>query len=100
MEEQCEPGVLSKTPTDGVNDLYVTPIKLQDLGENKKVTKLTTSDNINYGINDMYTFEDGKLYLYLPLGSRTISIEVDGKTYSGIVETKETTEVVTLTETN
>lgn len=78
---------MSKVPTDGENDLYKTQIKLKDAGESKKVTKLTTSDNIEYGIKDMYTFEEGMLYLYLPEGSRTITIEADGKTYSGVVNT-------------
>ena len=89
------------TPTDGINNLYATPIKLQGVGEDKKVTKLTTSDNIEYGIKDMYTLEDGMLYLYLPTGTRTITIKTeDGKTYSGTVETKETPEEVVLNEIN
>lgn len=78
---------MSKIPTDGENDLYKTQIKLKDAGESKKVTKLITSDNIEYGIKDMYTFEEGMLYLYLPEGSRTITVEADGKTYSGVVNT-------------
>ena len=87
--------------TDGTNNLYKTPIKLQDVGENKQITKLTTSDNIEYGIKDMYTLEDGMLYLYLPTGTRTITITTeDGKTYSGTVETKETSETATLTQIN
>lgn len=88
------------TPKNGTTDLYETQIKLQNVGENKKVTKLTTSDNIEYGINDMYTLENGMLYLYLPAGTRTITIEVDGKTYSGTVATTETPEEVTLNEVN
>ena len=74
-------------PTIGTNNIYETKIKLNEVGENKKITKLVTSDNIEYGIKDMYTFEDGMLYLYLPEGSRTITIEADGKTYSGVVNT-------------
>ena len=85
---------------DGTNNLYETQIKLQNVGEDKKVTKLTTSDNIEYGIKDMYTLENGMLYLYLPTGTRTITIEVDGKTYSGAVQTTETSTEVTLSETN
>ena len=37
----------------------------------------------------MYTLEDGMLYLYLPLGTREITIKVDGKTHKGQVETTE-----------
>ena len=87
--------------TNGTDNLYKTPIKLQNVGENKKVTKLTTSDNIEYGIKDMYTLEDGMLYLYLPAGTRTITIITeDGKAYSGTVKTKETPEEVVLNEMN
>ena len=86
--------------TDGTNNLYKTQIKLQGVEKDKQVTRLTTSDNINYGIKDMYTLEDGMLYLYLPLGTRTIDIELEGNTYSGTVETKETSEVVTLNKVN
>ena len=86
--------------TDGTNNLYKTQIKLDGLEKDKQVTRLTTSDNINYGTKDMYTLEDGMLYLYLPLGTRTINVEVDGNTYSGTVETKETSEVVTLNKIN
>ena len=86
---------------DGTNNLYETPIKLQDVGENKKITNLTTSDNIEYGIKDMYTLENGMLYLYLPTGTRTITIKTeDGKTYSGAVQTTETPVEVTLNEIN
>lgn len=86
--------------TNGTDNLYKTPIQLQGIGENRKVTKLTTSDNIEYGIKDMYTLENGMLYLYLPTGTRTITIEVEGKKYSGSVQTTETPEEVTLNEIN
>lgn len=43
----------------------------------------------------MYTFEDGMLYLYLPQGERTISIVVDGKTYSGVVTTSTDEKIIT-----
>ena len=88
------------TPNDGTNNLYETQIKLQGVEKDKQITKLTTSDNINYGIKDMYTLDDGMLYLYLPSGTRTINVEVDGNKYSGTVETKETSEVVTLNKVN
>ena len=92
--------IISYTPTNGTSNLYLTQIKLQGEEMDKQITKLTTSDNINYGIKDMYTLEDGMLYLYLPLGTRTINVEVDGNTYSGTGETKETAEVVTLNKVN
>ena len=100
---------ISYTPTDGTNNIYLTPIKLKDVAGNQKIESLTTSDNIEYGIKDMYTFEDntsttsvdetGMIYLYLPVGSRTITITAGGKTYSGTIETKaEENEIVILNE--
>ena len=87
-----------KTPTDGDNTLCKTSIKLQGLEKDKQVTKLTTSDNIEYGIKDMYTLEGGMLYMYLPLGKREITIKVDGKTFKGEVETKEEENVTVLNQ--
>ena len=81
--------LIAYTPNNGTNNIYETQIKLQNIGENKKIESITTSDNIAYGVNDMYTLEDGMLYLYLPLGNREITIKVDGKTYKGQVETTE-----------
>lgn len=92
--------LVAYTPKKENIDLYETKIKINGVGEGKKVTSIVTSDNISYGINDMYTLEDGMLYLYLPAGTRTITVEVEGKTYSGTVQTAETPEVVTLTRIN
>ena len=44
------------------------------------------------------TNEGGILYLYLPIGSRTITVEAEGKKYSGTVETAETNTIVVLNE--
>lgn len=76
--------------TDGTNQLYLTPIKISS--PNQKVEELNLSDGINYGIKDMYTLENdndenGIIYLYLPLGNRTITIKVNGKVYSGTIQT-------------
>ena len=56
---------------------------------------------IKYGIKDMYTLENavdgtGMIYLYLPKGSRTITLKVNGKIYSGTIETSETASVTVL----
>jgi len=87
-------------PIDGTNDLYETQIKLQGVEKNRKIDKIVTSDNINYKTNDMYTLEDGMIYIYLPLGKRTIDIESEGKKYSGDIETKEISEIIELNKTN
>ena len=79
------------------NNVYLTEIKLNNVGEKVKVTKFSASDNIEYGINDMYTLENGMLYLYLPEGERQIDITAGGKIYTGTVTvTPENTEVFIL----
>lgn len=35
----------------------------------------------------MYTDENGKIYLYLPVGKRKLTVTVGGKTYEGEAET-------------
>ena len=92
--------------TNGESDIYLTKIKLTNAKGNEKVTELKTSDNILYGIKDMYVAiddentadidETGMIYLYLPKGSRTITLTADGKNYSGTVETTEEGSVSTL----
>ena len=86
--------------------MYVTPIKLQNVEGNIKVDSITTSDNISYKTKDISTFEDyafttgidetGMVYLYLPNRSRTITLMVNGKTYSGTVETIEEGQIIML----
>ncbi len=94
-------------PTNGTNTLYATPVKLQNAGEQIKVESITFSDNIEYNVNDIYTSkvdtdmsvtEAGVIYLYLPEGTRTISVKAAGKTYTGTVTTTTTNSVVTLSE--
>ena len=93
-------------PTDGENTLYLTKIQLPNITEEIQITNLITSDNIKYGIKDMYTTKDdentvdinegGMLYLYLLLGTRTITVQAGENTYSGTIETKEEESVVVL----
>ena len=90
---------INATVTNGQSDIYLSKIKLINAKGNEKVTELKTSDSISYGIKDMSVAEDdenttdideaGMIYLYLPKGSRTITLKVDGKKYSGTVETTE-----------
>lgn len=92
-------------PTNGTDNLYLTPIQLENVTEKLKVTSLTISDNINYGITDMYTSEDnettdvnegGILYLYLPKGDRTITIVAGDKKYTNRVITDENNTITIL----
>lgn len=90
---------IKSTATNGESDIYLTKIKLTNAKRNEKITELKTSDNITYGIKDMYVAEDdenttdidetGMVYVYLPKGSRTITLKVNDKNYSGTVETTE-----------
>lgn len=87
-------------PSNGEKELYLTPIKLQNVGNNTQIISLKTSDNLIYGTKDMYTLDDGILYLYLPEGSRTITISTKDKTYSRIVTTTKKNDIIILSETN
>ena len=105
LEEETS-NLVKYIPTNGTNDLYVTPIKLSNAVGNEKIEEVTTSDNINYVISDMFTLEDdtttsnidetGMVYLYLPKGIRKINIKANGKTYSGTIETTEIESINTL----
>lgn len=75
--------------------IYLTKIKLNNITSATKIEAITTSDNIEYKTNDMYTGAEGDLYLYLPEGTRTINIEIEGKTYSAqIVTSKDNEQIV------
>lgn len=75
--------------------IYLTKIKLNNITSATKIEAITTSDNIEYKTNDMYTGAEGDLYLYLPEGTRTINIETEGKTYSAqIVTSKDNEQIV------
>lgn len=79
--------------------LYLTTIQLENITQMMSVDEITTSDNIKYETKDLYTSEEGIIYLYLPEGERTVTIQSDGKRYTGSVETKNTgSEVVVLNE--
>ena len=75
------------TATNEVSNIYLTKLQLQNVAKDKKVTNFTTSDSLTYGTDDMYTLDNGMIYVYLPEGTRTIGITVDNVTYSGQVTT-------------
>ena len=79
-----------KIPINNNNEeLYLTKIKLEGLNKNNKIDNIKTSDNLKYGITDMYTLEEGIIYLYLPLGERIITVESGMLKYEGSVKTTE-----------
>ena len=83
---------------DGFNkDAYFKSIEetwkaCEDLTYSTKIESITTSDNIEYKTNDMYTGTEGDLYLYIPEGTRTINIETADKTYSAQIVTSKDNE--------
>ena len=72
--------------------IYLTKIKLNNITSATKIEAITTSDNIEYKTNDMYTGTEGDLYLYIPEGTRTINIETADKTYSAQIVTSKDNE--------
>ena len=72
--------------------IYLTKIKLNNITSATKIESITTSDNIEYKTNDMYTGTEGDLYLYIPEGTRTINIETADKTYSAQIVTSKDNE--------
>ncbi len=88
-------------PSDGINNVYLTEIQLENVKGKTNIIKFIADDAINYGTKDIYTTEDGKVYLYLPVGERNITIETKNKTYVGNVETKsDNSQLVILKEIN
>ena len=77
------------TNESGTN-VYLTSIQLPSVAKDRIITSFVTSDNLTYGIDDMYTLDNGMIYVYLPAGTRTVYVTVDGTTYSGEVTTDST----------
>ena len=76
--------------------IYLTKVKINGIESITKIERITTSDNLEYGTNDMYTKETGELYLYLPEGKRTINVRINGIEYSSEVTTnEENSEIIT-----
>ena len=75
-------------PTNGSTRVYLTTITLGEgatLAKQAYVTALTGAGN--YGINQMHTDDEGKLYLWLPNGTTVTKVETDKGIYQGSVTT-------------
>ncbi|MBP1550735.1 MAG: hypothetical protein J6C04_00455, partial [Oscillospiraceae bacterium] len=59
------PGTLTDGKENNVTENIVT---ISGIGAETAVTAMTSADNISYGLKDVYTTADGKLYLYWPDG--------------------------------
>lgn len=71
---------------DKGNPVYRTTLTLMKDGQplqNQPVTALSVSPALvgGYGLNDVSTDGDGKLYVFLPEGARTLSVTADNLTY-------------------
>ena len=69
---------------------YLTVVELDALNDVKKIDSLTVSfggTNYGYGIEDVYTDEEGSLYLYLPLEAVVSTAIIPGQLYAGSVTT-------------
>ena len=86
---------MNKPAADGGVNVYRTTVTLEDgsgtAAGNAAVTLLGTSAGYSYGLTDMKTDADGKLYLYLPENTlTTVVLTTDGAaytTYRGSVQT-------------
>ena len=75
-------------PTNGSTRVYLTTITLGEgatLAKQAYVTALTGAGN--YGINQMHTDDEGKLYLWLPENTTVTKVETDKGIYQGSVTT-------------
>ena len=75
-------------PTNGSTRVYLTTITLGEgatLAKQAYVTALTGAGT--YGINQMHTDDEGKLYLWLPENTTVTKVETDKGIYQGSVTT-------------
>ena len=75
-------------PTNGSDKVYLTTITLGEgatLAAQAYVTALTGAGA--YGINQMHTDDEGKLYLWLPENTTVTKVETDQGIYQGSVTT-------------
>lgn len=63
--------------------IYLTTIELSDIGENAPITNMEILNVSDYGLKDVVTDSENKIYLYLPSESIISSITADGNEYLG-----------------
>ena len=77
-----------RQPTNGSTGVYLTTITLGEgatLAKQAEVTALVGAES--YGINQMHTDDEGKLYLWLPQYTTVTKVETDKGIYQGSVTT-------------
>ena len=76
---------------------YLTKLKIGDLAKETQIIKVETNNNIEYEVNNLYTNREGYMFMLLPEGEVTVSVEAGGKTYTGmVIVTPQNTEVFVL----
>jgi hypothetical protein len=74
-------------PTNGSADVYMTAVKLEGVNADERVTRISApASHASDDVADMYTDEDGTLYLWLPEGDNQIALTIGGDYYSGAVD--------------
>lgn len=72
------------TPTNGTDFVYKTALRFMDGEEAKKntfVSTLATNPDCGYGMTDVLTDGNGKIFVYLPEGTLTTAGVIDGDNY-------------------
>lgn len=71
-------------PTDkNDEEVLETVLTLSGVNSELSITNIEFEDySGTYGLKDMYTRSDGKVYLYLPSGAKVVSITAGGSTYT------------------
>lgn len=81
-------------PLSQEQEVYLTKLKIPNISEKTKITDIIINEDVGYIVKDIYTdvvsIENescGYIYVYLPLGSREIKVNLGENCYSGVVET-------------
>ncbi|WP_172674235.1 Ig-like domain-containing protein, partial [Syntrophomonas palmitatica] len=72
---------------DSGKNVYLTTVTLSGVSAKTAVSALFTNLDYTYGIKDIWTDTDGKLYLYLPEGALTWGARTPAQGYLGSVVT-------------
>lgn len=77
------PNGFKKNPTNGTKDLYETEVDLNAyVGANASVKGNSSEiSDYDYGFNDVYTDDNGKIYIYLPANAEGEMTEAKFKDY-------------------
>lgn len=77
-------------PLNSANEsVYKTTIALDGINTAVNVTDIIIDSDVAYCINDIFTDEDGKIYLYLPEGTSISGINTDNGIYTGSITTSD-----------